>query len=232
MNELARIFKYENQQIRTLEKDGKPWFVAKDICAVLGLKKVSQVVNGHPDKNDRLDDDEKGVSNVDTLGGNQQLLIVSESGLYSLIFKSRKKEARAFQKWVTKEVLPSIRKTGKYSANGEHEYKTNDGALHGMMVFARQKGLEETACAYKAKIFSSTPSKKGEIMKSEKLQAILCTVQSRVENARQRVLDVKATFDSSEEKRVELHIAYQELDEAEEALRFAEGNLYRDRRET
>lgn len=104
MNELAKIFNYENQKVRMLKRNGKPWFVARDICGPLGLKNVTRAVS-------TLDDDERGIAPVNTLGDVQQLSVVSESGLYSLIFKSRKKEARAFQKWVMRDALPSIRKT-------------------------------------------------------------------------------------------------------------------------
>lgn len=87
--------------------NGGPWFAAKDICDVLGLGNNRQAIA-------RLDDDEKGVITSDTPGGKQNLQFVSESGLYNLIFQSRKPEARKFSKWVTSEVLPQIRKTGSY----------------------------------------------------------------------------------------------------------------------
>lgn len=87
--------------------DGEPWFVANDVCNILGI------VNSR-DALSRLEDDEKGVGITDTLGGKQEMNIVNESGLYNLIFQSRKPEAKKFRKWVTSEVLPSIRKTGKY----------------------------------------------------------------------------------------------------------------------
>lgn len=105
-------YEFENQQVRILMLEGEPWWVAKDVCAVLGLVNDRQMVG-------RLDDDEKGVCTVDTLGGPQQMAIVSEPGLYSLIHTSRKPEARKFKRWVTHEVLPSIRKTGGYSATGK-----------------------------------------------------------------------------------------------------------------
>lgn len=85
----------------------EPWFVAKDVCQVLGIEKYRDAVS-------RLDEDERESVLVDTLGGIQKMTAVSESGLYSLIFQSRKAEARKFRKWVTSEVLPSIRKKGYY----------------------------------------------------------------------------------------------------------------------
>lgn len=105
-------FNPTNQPIRTEIKDGEPWFVAKDVCLALNI------VN-HNDAISRLDDDERGVATTDTLGGKQSISVVNESGLYNLIFQSRKAEARVFRKWVTNEVLPSIRKTGRYGMGPE-----------------------------------------------------------------------------------------------------------------
>ncbi len=87
--------------------DDAPWFIARDVCEVLGIKNPSDALS-------RLDDDEKGIGITDTLGGKQELASISEAGLYSLIFRSRKKEAKAFKRWVTHEVLPAIRKTGRF----------------------------------------------------------------------------------------------------------------------
>lgn len=93
--------------------DGEPWFVAKDVCAALGIVRVDSALR-------KLDDDEKGTHTVSTLGGAQVVSIVSESGLYGLIFQSRKPSARAFRKWITREVLPSIRQHGGYILSQEH----------------------------------------------------------------------------------------------------------------
>ncbi len=108
MNEL-KIF--ENEQfglIRAVEMDGEPWFVAADVCRALDIK------NSH-DALTRLDDDEKGVVLTDTPGGKQEMNIVNEPGLYSLVLGSRKPEAKAFKRWITHEVLPTLRRTGAYS---------------------------------------------------------------------------------------------------------------------
>lgn len=106
-------FNFENSPIRVVEKQGEPWFVANDICGVLGLTNPRQALTA-------LDDDEKGVILTDTLGGEQKINIINESGLYILILRSRKATQQGtvqhkFRKWVTSEVLPSIRKTGSYS---------------------------------------------------------------------------------------------------------------------
>ncbi|WP_298766967.1 BRO family protein [uncultured Alloprevotella sp.] len=105
----AKVFTFNasNQNIRVQMKDGEPWFVAKDVCDALEIENNRNATA-------RLDDDEKGVSIVRTSSGDQQMTIVNESGLYNLIFQSRKPEAKAFRKWVTSEVLPTLRKTGRY----------------------------------------------------------------------------------------------------------------------
>ena len=88
--------------------NGQTWFVAKDVCKVLGIEKARNAVS-------RLDDDEREPVLVDTLGGTQRMSAVSESGLYHLVFQSRKPEARRFRRWVTMEVLPEIRRTGSFN---------------------------------------------------------------------------------------------------------------------
>lgn len=100
--------------IRVSTVEGEPWFVAKDVCDALGISKYRDAVS-------RLDDDERGSVLVDTLGGAQETSTVSEPGLYKLIMRSRKPEAKAFQRWVTHEVLPAIRKTGGYIAAKQDE---------------------------------------------------------------------------------------------------------------
>lgn len=98
-----------NVNIRIEKVNGEPWFVAKDICNALELSDVSMTVK-------RLDDDEKLIQTTLASGQGREMWFVNESGLYSLIFQSRKPEAKAFRKWVTNVVLPSIRRTGLYSS--------------------------------------------------------------------------------------------------------------------
>lgn len=107
MNELEKVFEYEGRQVRTVIRDGEIWFVGKDVCDILEHSNSRMAL-------DRLDDDEKGVSSTDTLGGKQEMQVVNEPGLYSLILGSRKPEAKVFKRWVTHEVLPTIRQTGMY----------------------------------------------------------------------------------------------------------------------
>lgn len=107
MNDLI-LFQFESKQVRTLRDDkGDPWFVLEDVCTALEIKNPRNVTA-------RLDEDQKGVHAMDTLGGSQQVTIINESGLYEAIIRSDKPEARKFRKWVTSEVLPSIRKHGGY----------------------------------------------------------------------------------------------------------------------
>ncbi len=109
MNELTVFQNSEFGQVRVVDRDGEPWFVAKDICEILALENTSKALLS-------LDLDEKSDVTGSKVGSNvSKLRLVSESGLYSLIFKSMKPEAKAFKKWVTSEVLPSIRKHGMYA---------------------------------------------------------------------------------------------------------------------
>ena len=107
--DMLKVFeKAEFGRVRVVECEGEPWFVAKDVCECLELTDVSKTIS-------LLDDDEKGTNSIRTPGGEQQMLVVSEPGLYSLILRSRKPEAKAFKRWVTHDVIPSIRKRGLYA---------------------------------------------------------------------------------------------------------------------
>ena len=114
-----KIFNYENNEVRTTVKDGEVWWVLKDVCDVLGLSNSRKVA-------ERLDDDEKGVTLSDTLGGTQKITIINEAGLYKVILRSDKPEAKKFMHWVTHEVLPSIRKHGAYITSAKMEELMND----------------------------------------------------------------------------------------------------------
>lgn len=105
----ALTFTFSSQSLRCILRDGEPWFVAADVCEALSIANSRDAAT-------RLDDDERGVATTDTPSGQQEMTIINESGLYSLILTSRKPEAKKFKKWVTSEVLPAIRKTGRYEA--------------------------------------------------------------------------------------------------------------------
>ena len=111
MKNEIQVFNYQGiNQVRVIEQeDGALWFVAKDVCDVLGLVNARDAIKS-------LDEDERGMSEISTPsnGGYSKVNIISESGLYTLIMRSNKPEAKQFRKWVTSEVLPTIRKTGKY----------------------------------------------------------------------------------------------------------------------
>jgi anti-repressor protein len=108
MSDLA-VFTYTDLEVRSVLLDDEPWFVAADICRILGLSNPTMAIRP-------LDEDEKGLSQIETPGGRQQMAIVNESGLYALIVRSDKPSAKPFRKWVTGEVLPAIRKTGRYES--------------------------------------------------------------------------------------------------------------------
>lgn len=108
MNEILTFTSDQFGQVRAIrDENDEPWFVAKDVCAALGLGNSRQALA-------RLDDDEKGVISTDTPGGEQQMQAVNEAGLYVLVLSSRKPEAKAFKRWVTHEVLPALRRDGGY----------------------------------------------------------------------------------------------------------------------
>lgn len=108
---MSDIQLFDNENFGTirafLAEDGQPWFVAKDVCAALDIQATAA---------SRLDEDEKGLRLTQTPGGNQQVLCVTEPGFYRLVLRSRKPEAKAFQRWVTHEVLPALRRDGAYVA--------------------------------------------------------------------------------------------------------------------
>lgn len=107
----ALTFTFSSQALRVIMRDGEPWFVAADVCAALTIGNVTDALK-------RLDDDEQTLVSIEGQAGNgaQSQNLINESGLYSLILGSRKPEAKKFKKWVTSEVLPAIRKTGRYVA--------------------------------------------------------------------------------------------------------------------
>lgn len=114
MNEL-QIFNYNGNKVRTIQIDGEPWWVLKDVCEILGIE-------NHKDLPKRLEDDEVGrfdLPHPQNKTKTLKMVCINESGLYSVILRSDKPEAKPFRKWVTAEVLPSIRKTGGYVVDDE-----------------------------------------------------------------------------------------------------------------
>ncbi len=124
-----QVFTYNSNEVRTVEKDGEVWFVAKDVCDILEYANTSKAIADH------LDDDEKGITKCYTPGGEQNMTIISESGFYALVLRSNKPGAKAFSRWVRKEVLPQIRKTGSFSVNNsELEIRRKDLDLKGAQI--------------------------------------------------------------------------------------------------
>lgn len=150
MNDVTIFRKDEFGAVRAVTLEGEPWFVAADVCRALGLGNSSKAVMP-------LDDDEKGITNSNTLGGEQKMVIVSEPGLYSLIVRSRKPEAKAFKRWITHEVIPSIRKTGGYIAG--QETMDDDQLLANALMVAQRKIAERNKQleAANAKIQADAP---------------------------------------------------------------------------
>ena len=121
-------FDYHGNEVRSLMINNEPWFVAKDVCKILeiGTEQIR-----------RLDDDEKGLRSMHTPGGEQEMSIVSESGLYSLTLGSKKPEAKPFKRWITHDVLPALRKTGAYSISGYAPKATSLGEVASFLKVMR-----------------------------------------------------------------------------------------------
>ena len=113
MSELEIFNNEEFGQVRSVEVEGEPYFVAKDIAIALGYSNPRKAIIDH------VDEEDKGVTKCDTLGGAQEITIINESGLYSLILSSKLPSAKEFKRWITSDVLPKIRKTGGYVNNDD-----------------------------------------------------------------------------------------------------------------
>jgi len=133
-------FNFNGNQVRTVMIKNEPWFVAKDVCDVL------EIANSR-DATSKLDDDDRHVVKTDTSTGPKESTVISESGLYCLIMRSNKPQARQFQKWVTREVLPTLRKTGVYVVGQE---QTDDPFLQSLI--AAQTSLAATTAIYKKQL--------------------------------------------------------------------------------
>ena len=107
MNQL-QTFNFNNNEVRTVLIDNEPYFVGKDVATILGYARPTDAVRKHTDEDDR------GISKMETPSGVQEMTVINESGLYSLVLSSKLPQAKSFKRWVTKEVLPTIRKTGSY----------------------------------------------------------------------------------------------------------------------
>ena len=138
MSDKVQVFEHEKfGSIRTLTRDGEPWFVGNDICEALGYAKPRNAIKKYVDEDDAL---KWGV--IDRLGRNQKTTIINESGMYSLIFGSTLPEAKAFKHWVTSDVLPTIRKHGFYASDAVLESFLNDPDM-AIGAFSKLKAEKE-----------------------------------------------------------------------------------------
>lgn len=123
-------------KVRIVEVNGEPWFVGKDVAEILGYSNTKKALADHVDPEDKMQGD--GVTIRDPMGREQHPTVINESGLYSLILSSKLPSAKEFKHWVTAEVIPSIRKTGKYSARKEPNESTQARLINAKVRFARE----------------------------------------------------------------------------------------------
>lgn len=143
MNEMQVFENPVFGQVRTVTKDGEPWFVAADVCRALGLEQVTNTIR-------RLDDDEKALISIKGISkGNDQVSIVNEPGLYSLVLGSRKPEAKNFKRWITHDVIPAIRKTGSYTIAPSIEDECRKLRAEAMQLNARTRSFKAAVAAMK-----------------------------------------------------------------------------------
>ena len=135
MNDLQVFTNERLGKIRAVKIKGEAYFVGKDVAEALGYTNSRKALADH------VDDEDKGVTKCDTLGGRQTFTVINESGVYSLIFGSKLEQAKEFKHWVTSEVLPSIRATGGYNAKQSDEYKAK--RLEVMMMNAKARLMKE-----------------------------------------------------------------------------------------
>lgn len=156
MNELKVFENNEFGKIRTFVKDGEPWFVGKDVAEILGY------TNSRDALSKRVDDEDKGVANCDTLGGSQDLTVINESGLYSLILSSKLPKAKKFKRWITSEVLPTIRKTGQYQITEFPQKASSIGEIVQLGKLIKELMKEQNASPYQvAEVVVDTLNKFG-----------------------------------------------------------------------
>ncbi|TYA16849.1 BRO family protein [Aggregatibacter actinomycetemcomitans] len=181
---LLSTFNFESNSIRTLAINNEPWFVAKDLCNAINISNYRDAI-------ERLDEDEKGVALTDTLGGQQEMNIINEIGMYTLILRCRDAVKKGsvphrFRKWVTAEVLPAIRKTGKYEAKTTADDRT--GLRNAVNMLVSKKGL----------IYSDAYNLVHQYMNVERIEDIPADkLQSAVEYVHRIVLEGELITDTS-----------------------------------
>jgi anti-repressor protein len=152
-------FEFENMAVRVIpDEAGEPWFVAADVCRILELANPSQAIRV-------LDPDERGLRNVETPSAPQEMAVISEPGLYKLMGRSRKPEARRFDRWVRHEVLPSIRKTGSYGAPDPMKLLNDPAAMRGLLLTYTEKVLALESAVTEERARADQAEKTVEVIK-------------------------------------------------------------------
>lgn len=124
--EQLKVFNFKDEKLRTLTINNQPYFVGKDVAKALGYERPDNAIRNHVEKEDKL------MHQISALGQSRNMIIINESGLYSLILSSKLPQAKEFKRWVTGEVLPAIRKTGEYKVN-EMNYESSPSGVRGLI---------------------------------------------------------------------------------------------------
>ena len=176
-------YQFEGVAVRVLPQAGESWFVASDVGQALGLLNVRRTLEGLPAE-------EKGVTTGYTLGGPQRLTIISEPGLYRMIFQSRKPSAERFKSWVVREVLPSIRKTGRYATGTAGAGSAEE--WRGLMLEAARGVMAGTVEIDRARVLAALASGWAQLGGRRVVDAAGASVRGLVEESRAAVADEEA----------------------------------------
>jgi prophage antirepressor-like protein len=176
-------YEFEGVAVRVLEQDQQPWFVLSDVANVLGIANARDAAM-------RVPEDEKGVATADTLGGPQKLTIISEPGLYRMIFQSRKPSAERFKSWVVREVLPAIRKTGRYATGTAGTGSAEE--WRGLMLEAARGVMAGTVEIDRARVLAALASGWAQLGGRRVVDAAGAAVRGLVEESRAAVADEEA----------------------------------------
>lgn len=208
-NEITVFSNTEFGSVRTLVINGEPYFVGKDVAKILGYSNPRKALIDH------VDSEDKGVTKCDTLGGTQEMTVINESGLYSLILSSKLPKAKEFKRWVTSEVLPSIRKTGSYSIQQKVDsYMIEDSIARAKrwieeeeerrtlkltveyqkpMVMLAEERIDKKGCYSLTDVTKSLHFKRGQITRWAKSQGFIHKTLAEVNNKGEEYFKVYST---------------------------------------